>query len=43
MKIIEDHKYYIDEYKTFNEYIKEFIIMVTGKKIKKFIPESGLS
>lgn len=42
MKIIEDHKYYIDEYKTFNEYIKEFIIMIRDKNIIKFIPTSGL-
>ena len=43
MKIREDHKYYIDEYKTFNEFIKEFVFLVKDKKIKKFIPSSGLS
>lgn len=43
MTIRRNHKYYIDEYKTFNEYLKEFMNIVKDKKIKSFIPFSGLS
>lgn len=43
MKIKEDNKYYIDEYKTFNEYLKEFLVIIKDKKIKSFISMSGLS
>lgn len=43
MQIRENHKYYIDEYKTFNEYIEEFVSVVKNKKIKSFIPLSALS
>ena len=34
MTIRRNHKYYIDEYKTFNEYLKEFMNIVKDKKIK---------
>lgn len=43
MKIRKNHKYYIDEYKTLNEFIKTFLILVKDKKIKSFIPFSSLS
>lgn len=43
MKIMQNHKYYIDEYKTFNEYLKEFLNIIKDKKIKSFIPMSSLS
>lgn len=42
MKIKENHKYYIDEYKTFNEYIKEVLEKIKDKKIKSFVSLSGL-
>ena len=43
MKIIQGRNYYIDEYNTFNKYIKEFLSIIKDKKIKSFIPMSGLS
>lgn len=36
-------KYYIDEYKTLNEFIKELINYLKNMKIKSFISTSGLS
>lgn len=43
MKIKQNNKYYIDEYMTFNEFIKEFLTIIKRKKIKAFVSSSGLS
>lgn len=43
MKIVEDREYYIDEYSTFNEFLKSFLELIKNKKIKKFISSSALS
>ena len=43
MKIRENYKYYIDEYNTFNEYIKELLLIIKDKTIKAFVSSSGLS
>ncbi len=43
MNIEFNHEYYFDEYKEFNEFIKSFISIVRDKKIKSFIPFSGLT
>lgn len=42
-KIKENYKYYIDEYKNCNEYIKEIVSIVESKKIKSFFSLNGLS
>ena len=43
MKIKMNHEYYIDEYNTFNEFMKSFIETIKDKKIIRFISSSGLS
>lgn len=42
MTIKINHNYYFDEYKTFNEFLKEFMKIIKDKKIKSFISTSGL-
>lgn len=42
MKIKENYKYYIDEYKTFNEFVNELLIKIKDKKIKSFVSLCGL-
>lgn len=42
LMIRRNHQYYIDEFKTMNEFIKEFLIIIKDKKIKSFISIDSL-
>lgn len=43
MNIELNHEYYFEEYKEFNDFIKNFISIVKDKKIKSFSSFSGLT